>query len=108
MNEQSWRAVACQTRMELALTARRGENVLVTVVMPVILLVFFSSSGLVSANGGSALDYLVPGILSIAIVSTGMVNLGIATAYERYYGVLKRLGGSPLPRWGLLVAKAVA
>jgi ABC-2 type transport system permease protein len=94
--------------MELALTARRGENVLVTVVMPVILLVFFSSSGLVSANGGSPLDYLVPGILSIAIVSTGMVNLGIATAYERYYGVLKRLGGSPLPRWGLLVAKAIA
>jgi ABC-2 type transport system permease protein len=94
--------------MELALTARRGENVLVTVVIPVILLVFFTSTGLVTGSGGSPLDYLVPGVLSIAIVSSGMVNLGIATAYERYYGVLKRLGGSPLPRWGLLVAKGLA
>jgi ABC-2 type transport system permease protein len=108
MNRQDWRIVAAQTRMELALTARRGENILVTVIIPVILLVFFNSTGLIPSNGGSPLDYLVPGVLSIAIVSTGMVNLGIATAYERYYGVLKRLGGSPLPRWGLLAAKAIA
>jgi ABC-2 type transport system permease protein len=102
------RAVAAQTRMELALTMRRGENVLVTVVVPVVLLVFFASSGLIPSNGERPLDYLVPGILALAIISTGMVNLGIATAYERHYGVLKRLGGSPLPRWGLLVAKALS
>ena len=108
MNRQDLRSIAAQTRLELALSARRGENVLVTVIIPVVLLVFFSSFGLVHDTSGSPLDYLVPGILSIAIVSTGMVNLGIATAYERYYGVLKRLGGSPLPRWGLLVAKAIA
>ena len=42
------------------------------------------------------------------MMSTGMVSLGIATAYERYYGVLKRLGSSPLPRWGLLAAKVLA
>ncbi len=108
MSRQTWRAVIAQTRMEIALTARRGENVLVTVVLPVMLLVFFASSGLVSGSVGNALDYLVPGILAIAIISTGMVNLGIATAYERYYGVLKRLGGSPLPRWGLLLAKGIA
>ena len=44
-------------------------------------------------------------MLVLAIVATGLVNLGIATAYERGYGVLKRLGGSPLGREGLLVAK---
>src|SRR5205823_3473839 len=37
-----------------------------------------------------------------------LVNLGIATAYERAYGVLKRLGGSPLPRSGLIAAKILA
>jgi ABC-2 type transport system permease protein len=100
------RAIAAQTRMELRLTLRRGENVLVTIVVPVVLLVFFASSRLVPGTGEQQLDYLVPGILALAIISTGMVNLGIATAYERYYGVLKRLGGSPLPRWGLLLAKA--
>ena len=43
-----------------------------------------------------------PGILALAIISTSLVNLGIATAFERVYGVLKRLGGSPLPRSGLI------
>jgi ABC-2 type transport system permease protein len=102
------RAVAAQTRMELALTMRRGENVLITVVVPVVLLVFFASTGIIPDNGQRPLDFLVPGILALAIISTGMVNLGIATAYERYYGVLKRLGGSPLPRWGLLLAKSLS
>ncbi|MEO6714858.1 MAG: ABC transporter permease, partial [Mycobacteriales bacterium] len=32
----------------------------------------------------------------------------IATAYERSYGVLKRLGATALPRWGLLAAKTLA
>src|SRR5438445_1761914 len=102
------RAVLAQTGMELRLTARRGENVLVTIVIPLVLLVFFASSTLVAGDRAQRLDYLVPGILALAIISTGMVNLGIATAYERHYGVLKRLGGSPLPRWGLLVAKALS
>ncbi|HVB96911.1 MAG TPA: ABC transporter permease [Chloroflexota bacterium] len=108
MSSSSSRAVAAQTQMELTLTMRRGENVLVTVIIPVVLLVFFASLNVIPSGTSSGLDYLVPGILALAIISTGMVNLGIATAYERYYGVLKRLGGSPLPQWGLLVAKALA
>jgi ABC-2 type transport system permease protein len=108
MNAVPGRAVLTQTRMELILTLRRGENVLITIVVPIVLLVFFASLGLIPASRFGPLDYLVPGILALAIVSTGMVNLGIATAYERYYGVLKRLGGSPLPRWGLLIAKALS
>jgi len=108
MNHSLQRAILAQTRMELVLTLRRGENVLVTIVVPLLLLVFFSSAGLIPVTGTSPMDYLVPGVLALAIISTGMVNLGIATAYERYYGVLKRLGGSPLPRWGLLLAKALS
>lgn len=102
------RGVLAQTRVELMLTMRRGENVLVTIVVPVVLLVLFASLGTAAVGTSRPIDYLVPGILALAIISTGMVNLGIATAYERYYGVLKRLGGSPLPRWGLLLAKAVS
>ncbi|HEX5416339.1 MAG TPA: ABC transporter permease [Chloroflexota bacterium] len=108
MNPTLRRAILAQTRVELVLTMRRGENVLVTIIVPLLLLVFFASSGLIPPSGQSPMDYLVPGVLSLAIISTGMVNLGIATAYERYYGVLKRLGGSPLPRWGLLLAKALS
>ncbi len=107
---QAWRSFAAQSRVELLLTARRAENLLVTILIPLLLLVFFSSVQLLPppSGGGRQVDQVVPGILALAIVSTGLVSLGIATAFERSYGVLKRLGGSPLPRWALLAAKTLA
>ena len=90
------RSILAQTRVELLLTIRRGESVLITIIVPVILLVFFASLNIVPA-GTRPIDFLLPGMLALAVMATGMVSLGIATAYERYYGVLKRLGGSPLP-----------
>jgi ABC-2 type transport system permease protein len=104
--------IAAQLGMELRLTARRGENLLATLVLPVVLLVFFATVPVLAPAGGtagaSAITSLLPGVLAIAIVAAGLVNLGIATAFERGYGVLKRLGGSPLPRSGLLAAKIAA
>src|ERR1700675_2130115 len=97
-----------QTGMELRLTARRGENVLVTIVIPVVVLLFFASVSVLPSGSGRPVDFLLPGTLALAIIATSLVNLGIATAYERNYGVLKRLGGSPLTRAGLLVAKMMA
>lgn len=102
------RAIAAQTAMELRLTARRGENLIVTIVIPSVLLVFFASVSVLPTGVDRPADFLLPGALALALVSTGLVNLGIATAYERYYGVLKRLGGSPLPRAGLVAAKILA
>jgi ABC-2 type transport system permease protein len=106
------RMVAAQLGMELRLTLRRGENLLATLVLPVLLLVFFSAVPVLPAAGAAgdaadatAVSRLLPGVLAIAIVAAGLVNLGIATAFERGYGVLKRLGGTPLPRSGLLSAK---
>jgi len=101
-------ATLAQTEMELRLTARRGENVLVTIVIPVVVLLYFASVDVLSAGDGPPVDFLLPGALALAIMATSLVNLGIATAYERYYGVLKRLGGSPLTRGGLLAAKTGA
>jgi ABC-2 type transport system permease protein len=94
--------------MELRLTARRGENILVTLVIPVVVLLFFASVGVFPTAIGRPVDFLLPGTLALAVVATSLVNLGIATAYERNYGVLKRLGGSPLTRGGLLIAKMSA
>jgi ABC-2 type transport system permease protein len=101
-------ATIAQTAMELRLTARRGENVLVTIVIPVVVLLFFASVAVLPTGSGRPVDFLLPGSLALAVVATGLVNLGIATAYERHYGVLKRLGGSPLTRGSLLVAKMAA
>jgi ABC-2 type transport system permease protein len=103
----SWpRATLAQVRMEGRLTARRGENVLALIGIPAAVLLFFGSVDLVPVPAGQArVDVLLPGTLALAIIAAGLVNLGIATAYERAYGVLKRLGGSPLGRTGLIVAK---
>src|SRR5437762_4985945 len=102
------RQILTQTQFELLLTLRRGENILVTLIVPIVLLIFFTSLNIVSAVNGRAVNFLLPGILALAVMAAGMVNLGIATAYERYYGVLKRLGGSPLPRSGLIIAKVIS
>jgi ABC-2 type transport system permease protein len=102
------RQVLTQVRYELLLTLRRGENILVTLIVPVLLLIFFTSLNIIPAKNGSSINFLLPGILALAIIAAGMVNLGIATAYERYYGVLKRLGSSPLSRSGLILAKVIS
>ena len=102
------RATLAQVETELRLTARRGENVLVTLIIPVVVLLFFASVGVLPSVAGRPVDFLLPGTLALAVIATSLVNLGIATAYERHYGVLKRLGGSPLSRGGLLIAKMSA
>jgi ABC-2 type transport system permease protein len=102
------RAAVALAAQELRLTARRGENVLVTIVIPAAVLLFFATVGIVPGIAGRPVDFLLPGSLALAVIASGLVNLGIATAYERSYGVLKRLGGSPLPRWGLVAAKLAA
>lgn len=103
----SARAVAAQTRLELMLTLRRGESLLVTLVIPVGILVFFTKVDAVKVTEGEAINFLVPGVLALAVMSSAMVSLGIATGFERRYGVLKRLGSTPLGRSGLLAAKTV-
>jgi len=102
------RQILAQTRVELLLTLRRGESVLITLVVPVPLLIFFTSLNIVPTANGRAINFLLPGMLALAVIATGMVSLGIATAYERYYGVLKRLGSSPLPRSGLIISKVIS
>lgn len=102
------RAVLAQTRVELALTLRRGESVLLSLGIPVVLLVFFSTVDVLPTGTDHPVDFLAPGVLALAIMSTAMVGLGIATGFERQYGVLKRLGSTPLGRPALLAAKTAA
>lgn len=92
-----------QLRTELALSSRQGEQLLVSLGIPLLILVFFSSVEVLPLPDGvnEAVDFLAPGVLALAIMSTALVSLGIGTGFERSYGVLKRLGASPLgrPRW---------
>ncbi len=98
-------ALVAQVRAETFMTLRRGETLLLTVGIPVVFLIFFTTVHVVPVGGTSAVAFFVPGILSLAVMSTAMVSLGIATGFERGYGVLKRLGTTPLGRPRLLGAK---
>lgn len=101
------KALWVQAGAELRLTLRRGESLLLTLGIPVGLLVFLALTKVLPRPSGEA-SFLVPGILALAIMSTGMVSVGIATAFEREYKVLKRLGVTPLGRGRLVVAKVVS
>ena len=102
------RRTLMQLRAELAVVSRNGEQLLLTLVIPLVLLGFFGSVDILPHMTDDPLDSLVPGVLAVAIMSTSMVSLGIATGFERSYLVLKRLGATPLTRGELIGAKALA
>ena len=104
------RVLKAQTRIELLLTLRRGESVLLTFAIPVVLLAFFSLVDLLptGTSSGDPVDFLLPGVLALAVMSTALVSTAIATGFERQMGVLKRLGATPLTRRQLLAAKTAA
>ena len=105
------RMVLAQSRMEARLMLRNGEQLLLAIVIPVIVLV----GGVAGADrlgidlgGHRPVDVLTPGVLALAVMSTAFTSVAIATGFERRYGVIKRLGSSPLPRHGLLLGKVLA
>lgn len=100
------RMLAAQTAMELRLTLRRGESLLLVALIPVVLLIAFSTTSIVDIHG-SRVNFVVPGILALAVMSTAFTGQAIATGFERQYAVLKLLGATPLPRWVLLLAKTI-
>ena len=102
------RMLTAQTLLELRLTLRRGESVLLTLLIPLALLLFFSSVDVLPAGSGRPVDFVVPGVLALAVLSTSFTGLAIATGFERSYGALKRLGASALPRSVLLTGKTAA
>lgn len=94
-----------QWRAEFSLAMRQGEQLLVSVGIPLGILVFFSQIDVVRFDGVGAVDYLTPATMALAVMSTSMVSLGIGTGFDRNYGVLKRLGSTPLGRGRWLAAK---
>lgn len=108
------RMIRAQAALETRMLLRNGEQLLLTVIIPTLLLVLFSAVDIIAVptgthgGAGRSVDFLAPGILALAVLSTAFTGQAIATGFERRYGVLKRLAVSPLPRWGLMTAKTCA
>ncbi len=103
----AWPAMSwAHARMETRLLLRNGEQLLLALVIPLLLLLGGAESGgVVDLGSGRRIDVLTPGVIALAVMSTSFTSLAIATGFERRYGVLKRLGATPLPRTGLLAGK---
>lgn len=100
------RLVLAQLRFEVTMLLRNYEQLLLVVVIPVGVLLFFGNVDVLPATTG--LEHVVAAVLALSVMSTAMVSTGIATGFERSYHVLKRLGATPLGRTRLVWAKAGA
>lgn len=101
------RMVPAQAWFEMRLLLRHPEQLLLVLVIPLGLLSLLATVPIVDTGPGTV-DFLVPGILALAVMSTAFTGQAIATGFERRYGALKWLGSTALPRWGLLAAKTLA
>jgi ABC-2 type transport system permease protein len=99
--------LAAQSRIELLLLVRNGEQQLLTMFIPITMLI-----GLCLLPVGdfdeSRPDMFVPAVMTVAVMSTAFTGQAIAVGFDRRYGALKRLGATPLPRWGVIAGKSIA
>lgn len=104
------RQVIAQASMEARLLMRNGEQLLLALVIPLIVLIgaVTAADRLAFEFDRPAVDVLTPGVLALAVMSTAFTSLAIATGFERRYGVIKRLGTAPLSRTTLLAGKVGA
>ncbi|MCH9667042.1 MAG: ABC transporter permease [Actinomycetia bacterium] len=101
------RMLNAQFRLELRLLLRNGEQLLLTMFIPVTLLVGLTVLPLGSFGENRAATF-VPAIMALAIISTAFTGQAIAVAFDRRYGALKRLGATALPVWGIVAGKSLA
>jgi ABC-2 type transport system permease protein len=102
------RMLRAQTVMEFRLLLRNGEQVGLTLVIPLLLLVFFNLPLLYSVPAPRRIDFVVPSIMALAVMSASFTGLAIGTGFERKYAVLKRLGATALPRSVLIGGKTLS
>lgn len=101
------RMLAAQSRLELTLLLRNGEQLLITLLIPITLLVGLTLLDVVSLPAPRVAS-VVPGVMALAVMSTAFTGQAIAVGFDRRYGALKRLGATALPRWGILAGKTTA
>jgi ABC-2 type transport system permease protein len=102
------RMLSAQTAMEFKLLLRNGEQVGLTLLIPLLLLFFFNLPLLYSLGTPRRIDFVVPSIITLAVMSAAFTGLAIGTGFERKYAVLKRLGATALPRSVLIGGKTAA
>lgn len=102
------RMLLTHARIETSMTLRHGEQILLTLLIPLALLVGLSLIDLLPTDGVSKVDWITPRIFALAVMSSAFTGQAIALGFDRRYGVLKRLSATALPRWLLVAGRLVA
>jgi ABC-2 type transport system permease protein len=97
-----------QGRYETITMLRNGEQLILAIVLPLMALVGLVVTPLLDGLGPSRVDTATPGILALCAMSTAFTGQGIATGFDRRYGVLRFLSTTPLGRGGLIAGKILA
>jgi ABC-2 type transport system permease protein len=94
---------------ELRLTLRNGEQILLTLLIPLALLLGLVLLSVLPAPAGvpRALA-MTPRVLALAVMSTTFTGQAIALGFDRRYGALKRLAATAVPRWALVAGRVLA
>ena len=102
------RRVLAQARFEAGILLRNGEQMLVSIILPLMTLVGLTLAPFPELGEHERIDVVAPGVLGLVVMSTAFTGQAIQTGFDRRYGVLRYLGTTPLGRGGLLAAKGVA
>lgn len=97
-----------QARFEAGVHLRNGEQLIVSVVLPLMAMVGLTLAPFPNLGPGPRIDVIAPGVLGLVVISTAFTGQAIQTGFDRRYGVLRYLGVTPLGRGGLLAGKSLA
>lgn len=100
--------VRAQAGYEFRLVMRNGEQLLLTLIIPLVLLVGLTYMPFIKSGDQPRVSLVVPGVIALAVMSTAFTAQAISVGFDRRYGVLKLLGVTPLSRLRLLLAKTCA
>jgi ABC-2 type transport system permease protein len=94
--------------LEIRQFLRSREQVMFTLAFPAILITVFGAifSGEI-APGVQFTQYFVTGMIATGLMTAGFQALAIQIPMERDRGVLKRLLGTPMPRWVYFAGKVL-
>jgi ABC-2 type transport system permease protein len=100
--------VLAQARFEVGTLLRNGEQLLVSLILPAMVLVGLYLTSAPSLGPGRRIDVAAPGVIALCVMSAAFTSQAIATGFDRRYAVLRYLGVTPLGRGGLVAAKVLA
>jgi ABC-2 type transport system permease protein len=99
------RRVVAQAGFDARVMLRNGEQVLLTLILPALVLVALTLLSFPDLGEGPRVDVVAPGVLALAVMSTAFTGQAIGTGFDRRYGVLRLLATTPLGRGGLLAGR---